>query len=277
MDVAPEPEVIAAIERVYENLPASVYRPLVMVSIPLDPDLHFRKIDLIEPQCIVCDACVPVCPTEAIATVNQAINITEPLCYGCGRCVAVCPTEALVLHPFLQKEQIANVLVQSLVQAVEIHTQFLDSYMLDDFLKQYGALLQDKLIALCFRPENKDWIAFCRNLKARLPGFQILQIDGQPMSGSEDPAASLPSLAAARFVNAQLPADLADLHVTISGGINAQTAEYLNAPEHGFIAGVGMGTVARQAVWPYLSDHSAQAVLKATQLARAFKNARDRL
>ena len=97
------------------------------------------------------------------------------------------------------------------------------------------------------------------------------------MSGSEDPAASLPSLAAARFVNAQLPADLADLHVTISGGINAQTAEYLNAPEHGFIAGVGMGTVARQAVWPYLSDHSAQAVLKATQLARAFKNARDRL
>ena len=34
----------------------------VMVSLALDADPHFRKAVLSEPECIHCDACVPVCP-----------------------------------------------------------------------------------------------------------------------------------------------------------------------------------------------------------------------
>ena len=276
IDIAPDAGVLAAIETVYAALPPEVSRPLVMVSIPLDPDPHFRKIELVEPHCIVCDACVPVCPTDAILNTGK-IEIDQPLCYGCGRCVDVCPTQALLLHPFLQQEELTTVLSHPLVEAVEIHTQHVDPYMLDDFLKRHGVLLKDKLIALCFRPQDEDseghqpgavknqhegrqpgavknWIAFCRKLKAGLPGFRILQIDGQPMSGTDDPAASLPSLRAACEIKkqrAEAP-DLQDLFITLSGGINTHTARLLDDPAYAFIAGVGMGTVARRHVWDAL-------------------------
>lgn len=123
-----------------------------------------------------------------------------------------------------------------------------------------------------FSPRRKKLDRILQNVKEKLPGFEILQIDGQPMSGSDDPDSSLPSLAAAREVLDQRPDDLRDLHVTISGGINADTAAYLRQPAHGFIAGVGMGTVARRHVWQALqSGDEGQAQRLAKNLTQAFK------
>lgn len=256
IDMAPEPSLIASVESVYASLPPELLKPLVMVSIPLDPDPHFRKIDLLDPACIVCNACIPVCPTDAIAEGTSGLvklEIDQPLCYGCGRCVAVCPTDALVLHPIYADASFQEVLSHPLVEAVEIHSRHMDPYMLKDFLARFRGLLYGKVISVCFRPDQIDtaqWLAFLQQLQAQTAWPLILQADGQPMSGSEAPDASLPALAAARLLfettGSEFPL------ITLSGGINEDTARYLQEPAHRFISGVGMGTVARRKVWPFL-------------------------
>ena len=57
--------------------------------------------------------------------------------------------------------------------------------------------------------------------------------------------------------------------ITISGGINAWTADWLREDEHQRIAGVGMGTVARQAVWSLPDDLAEQT---AARLVSRFRN-----
>ncbi|MGE0199864.1 MAG: 4Fe-4S dicluster domain-containing protein [Candidatus Melainabacteria bacterium] len=269
VDIAPDPAVLAAVANAWRALPPETGRPVVMVSLPLDADPHFRKIELRSDDCILCGLCEPVCPTHAIAMPDHTgsdamLSIHQPGCYGCNRCVEICPTDALVLHPFRVESQLRAVLAHPLVEAVEIHTGFADPYMLPGFLSQYGDLLRGKLVALCFRPEDADgqpalppaqWLTFIRQLEAALDFPLILQIDGRPMSATADPQASLPALQAARRVLAILAtADEPGRLVTISGGINSHTARWLNTPQYAAIAGAGLGTFARQWVWTDLFE-----------------------
>jgi ferredoxin len=228
-------------------------RPAIMVSLPLDPDPHFRKIELAEPDCIRCGLCLPVCPTEAL-TLPEALAISQSLCYGCGRCVPVCPTDALSLLPFQVESQIEAVLQHPAVSAVEIHSRYIDPYMLEAFWIRWEPLLRDKLISLCFRPETvplAQWMAFYQMAERLSPLPVMLQIDGAPMSGNDDPEASRPALESAVSVLSAFDAtDLLAPPVTISGGINEHTARWLQeSPAYARIAGVGMGTIARKRVW----------------------------
>ena len=61
---------------------------------------------MITDQCILCDACLPVCPNEAISRVDIAIYIDPERCAECvgafdeKQCVAYCPVpEAIVTDP----------------------------------------------------------------------------------------------------------------------------------------------------------------------------------
>lgn len=42
-----------------------------------------------------CDACMAVCPTQAIIVHDNAIEFHDERCSGCGVCASVCPTQAL--------------------------------------------------------------------------------------------------------------------------------------------------------------------------------------
>jgi ferredoxin len=247
IDVAPEPAVVEAVSAVLPETGG----PTLMVSVPLDPDPHFRKIEVKDPDCILCGACVPVCPADALTLAPDQLAIEQPLCYGCGRCLPVCPTDALVLHPFRVEENVQAVLSHWRVGAVELHTRYADPAMLNDFMLQYAPLLRDKWVSVCFSPNHTDqWPALLHALTAweeQVAGI-LLQVDGQPMSGTEHPNASLPALTGALAVLAKLPRPWP---VTISGGINAHTAELLHQSAYAGIAGVGMGTMARKAVLPY--------------------------
>lgn len=269
IDLAPDFDVLSTVETVLSVLPQP--HPVLMVSLPLDPDPHFRKIELAEADCIRCGLCLPVCPTEAL-TLPEALEISQSLCYGCGRCVPTCPTDALSLLPFQVENQVHNALSHPLVEAVEIHSQYVDPFMLDAFFQRWHLLLQNKLIALCFRVDTipaEQIIRFYQTAQAhsRLP--VLLQIDGAPMSGNDDPEASRPALDAAAvtaelFEASSLPIPI----ITISGGINRHTAQWLQQERYQFIAGVGMGTVARKATWS-LSD--SEAIQVATDLMSGFK------
>ena len=242
-----------------------------MVSLPLDPDPHFRKIELEEPHCIRCSACLPICPTEAI-TLPDALAISQDLCYGCGRCVPVCPTDALRLLPFQVEAQVDGVLSHPRVGAIEIHSRHVDPYMLYSWLDRRQTLVSGKLISLCFRPETHPAAQILEfyQVAARYAPV-ILQIDGAPMSGSEDPEASRPALDAAVSVAGMFrDAGWTLPPITVSGGVNQQTARLLREPVYRFIAGVGMGTMARAAVWRL--DRK-DAIQVAQHIVSAFKTA----
>jgi ferredoxin len=60
---------------------------------------------LINDACTACDACVPVCPNEAIAK-GDPIYVIDPLkcteCVGAHdepQCKLVCPADCIVQHP----------------------------------------------------------------------------------------------------------------------------------------------------------------------------------
>ena len=277
LDIAPDPAVLAAVEAVLSDLPDS-QRPVLMVSLPLDPDPHFRKIDLAEPDCIRCSACLPVCPTNAI-TLPDALAIDQQLCYGCGRCVPACPTDALSLLPFQVDGEIERMLAHPLVDAVEIHSKYADPLMLEAFLVRWQPLLAGKLVSLCFRPtevEAIQWQAFVETAERLLPGDIMLQIDGAPMSGTDAPHASLPALQAAAGIHEWMDANYPWMAVTISGGINAHTADYLKRPDATFIAGVGMGTVARALIWDQLdTPDTLPAMASAASLVGQFRDRRN--
>ncbi len=47
-------------------------------------------------DCILCDACVPECPEDAITAGDPKYIIDPNKCNDCGNCAEVCPTEACV-------------------------------------------------------------------------------------------------------------------------------------------------------------------------------------
>ncbi|MDD3695813.1 MAG: 4Fe-4S binding protein [Lentisphaeria bacterium] len=45
--------------------------------------------------CIGCEACVAVCPTEAISMEEEKAVVDAELCVDCGACEGECPVEAI--------------------------------------------------------------------------------------------------------------------------------------------------------------------------------------
>lgn len=254
------------VEAAIEALGTLEKPPALMVSFPLDADPHFRKIELAQDACVSCDACLPVCPT-GVFTSGEPLQVETPLCYGCGRCVPICPPQALGLAPFTVHPDLPYVLGLAQVHAVEIHTTHADPVMVDTLYAELGPLLKDKLISVCYRPQTmpvERAVAFLEALLGHTTSPVIVQVDGNPMSGTEAPDCSLPALDAAKAFAPYLPQQC---FLTISGGINAHTAEYLKQPEYLPIQGVGMGTAARKAVWSMLSSphqalHQARIMVK---------------
>jgi len=261
LDIAADTRIIDKVSHVWRHLPR---KPLLMVSLALDEDLHFRKINLDRPLCIDCGACVPVCPANALSMAGQQLQLDLPRCYGCDRCLPVCPTNALTLIPYLSN-QIEAALAHPAVDAIELHTRYAQVDTLATFMADHGHLLKQKLVSVCFSPlQTQDWWPLLRWMVDNQHLTQwMLQIDGKPMSGTPEPDASLPALSGAQQVFSQWMGHYPDkpfpFRLTISGGVNTHTARYMAQDAFSFIDGVAMGTVARQ--WLQLG-HSPQALVQ---------------
>lgn len=299
VDIAPVPEIIEQVVAGWQAIGLADHeQPLLMVSLPLDPDPHFRKIELNAADCIACGACTPICPTEALVLSTKPdaytlpLLIEQPLCYGCGRCVPVCPTDALTMLPSQLKEaSVAQALGHPAVGAVEIHTRYADIALLPEFMALYEPLLVGKTIALCFQPSIVDatqWLAFVEwwedwaAINSPLP--IVLQIDGKPMGGTDSQQSAVPAIKEAMAAKALIDNNLSDFSgwMTLSGGMNQYTGALLkNYQAKEVIAGMGVGTMARQLVWPWLNasmhinDYMVdlKAVDAAKKLVQSFGNA----
>lgn len=282
VDIAPVPDIIEQVVAGWQTIGmADSEQPLLMVSLPLDPDPHFRKIELNAADCIACGVCTPLCPTEALTLATPPVEaatappnpptppllIDQPMCYGCGRCVPVCPTDALIMLPSQLKEaSVIQALGHPAVGAVEIHTRYADVALLPEFMALYEPLLVGKTIALCFQPSIVDatqWLAFVEwwedwaAINSPLP--IVLQIDGKPMGGTDSQQSAVPAIKEAMAAKALIDNNLSDFSgwMTLSGGMNQYTGALLkNYQAKEVIAGMGVGTMARQLVWPWLDGES---------------------
>ncbi len=57
-----------------------------------------------EDACIDCEACVDICPMEAVRMTDGIARVDEARCIGCGVCAGHCDTEAIALKRTGQRE-----------------------------------------------------------------------------------------------------------------------------------------------------------------------------
>ncbi|ACL70364.1 DUF362 domain-containing protein [Halothermothrix orenii] len=50
---------------------------------------------VISDECIMCGACEPECPVDAISQGDNKYEIDPDTCIDCGACAEVCPVEAI--------------------------------------------------------------------------------------------------------------------------------------------------------------------------------------
>jgi ferredoxin len=57
--------------------------------------MEVKMAHVISDECIVCGACLPECPVEAITEGEEKYVIDADLCTDCGACAEVCPVGAI--------------------------------------------------------------------------------------------------------------------------------------------------------------------------------------
>jgi len=274
IDISAKPEVVSLAAQILEE-EGRLDDVTLMVSFPLDEDPHFRKIQLDRDACIDCSSCLSVCPTEVFSMPEGRLSVAAPQCYGCNRCVPICPTEALSLDPFSVMSGLAEALSHPAVSAVEVHSTYADPALVELLYESMGSVLAGKLVSVCFRPqviERTQAVDFIQAFASRSELPVLIQVDGKPMSATDDIDASLPALDAASSFAQALNQISKKTYLTVSGGINAHTAELLKLPQYQAIQGVGLGTTARTWVWNLLDDplQAQEARKKADTLISVF-------
>ena len=70
-------------------------------------DLEPYTASVLEEECSGCKSCIPLCPYQAIAFLEdrKKASINEVLCKGCGTCVAACPSGS-IRQNFFEDEEI---------------------------------------------------------------------------------------------------------------------------------------------------------------------------
>lgn len=278
IDVAADPAVVStaktALEiaagfghKAYERGFAYRGTPWLMVSLNDGEDPHFRKAEfqaeLCPPDCL--RPCELICPAQAI----DHSGVISDRCYGCGRCLPVCPMQHITTCAYVSTPAtIAPLIIQSGIDAIEIHTQVGRT---DDFKRLWKAIapwVRDlKLIAVSC-PDGEGLIEYLRSLyqvMAPLPCALIWQTDGRPMSGDIGTGATRAAIKLGQKVlDAELPG-----YVQLAGGTNHHTVAKLQAlgllqqdsttvsppsPNARYIAGVAYGSYARSLLAPILNQ-----------------------
>ncbi len=166
-------------------------------------------------------------------------GVIDQQCYGCGRCLPVCPSELIYTRSYVSApEAIAPLILQSGVDALEIHTQvghFADFQRLWNAIAPWIEKL--KLLAISC-PDDDGLIEYLWSLHeliTPLPCALVWQTDGRPMSGDIGTGATRAAVKLSKkVIAAGLPG-----YVQLAGGTNNHTVAKLKAA--GLLKEWGMG------------------------------------
>lgn len=243
------------IEKALQLFPSPAL-PLLMASIQIDKDPHFRKIEVDYAKCDLCTACVRVCPTEAFKIEDRKFLYQIERCYGCDICPSSCHVNALTLKDTnpTPKETLQEMISLG-VKSIEFH--FGKGYKrLEEIWDEIKDLVK-KLDLVSFSIGSDllsvEEIKEAANLCYKLAGKGIiLQCDGTPMSGGKKVKdgnnKDKSSLEVAKIIqNEKLP-----VYLQISGGTDEKS--FSRSKELGLqINGVAIGSYARKQLVPYLN------------------------
>ncbi|MDJ0555406.1 MAG: LdpA C-terminal domain-containing domain [Microcoleaceae cyanobacterium MO_207.B10] len=314
IDVAADPAAIAAAQEALEvasglKLWAKSHGfgyqalPLIMVSINDGEDPHFRKAEF-DPAICPTDCwrpCEKVCPADAIVFSETRDGLGDRLysgvlderCYGCGRCLPVCPQQLIQARSYVSTPtSIASLILQSGVDALEIHTQVgreADFQRLWNNIKPW--VNQLKLIAISC-PDGEGLVEYLYRLYEIISPLDcalIWQTDGKPMSGDIGAGTTRAAIKLSQKVlDAELPG-----YVQLAGGTNNSTMAKLEAAgllvrksqekhqyptnnlktpisRNRFVAGVAFGSYARVLLSPILEKLENMHKLKLQAIQSAY-------
>ena len=263
-DVSASPEIVlaakkgitAGLEKSKElkiNLP---FKPFITVSVGMPGDHHVRKA-FITKDCVSCNLCIPVCPTDAIP---NTLEIIKDLCIGCGNCEAVCPPAANAISYKHNSKELLNILpkcVEAGAESIELHAGVPDN---SSTLKEWEIVsksIPNGMISMCLDRKhlsNDDLIERIEAAKEIADDRLIIQADGIPMSGGIDNLnTTLQAVSITDYINKELKIKnkkFENLPVLISGGTNTYTGDLARQCGVNF-NGITIGTHARKIISKY--------------------------
>lgn len=265
IDLAPSADVIFAARRGVRKalsdrqsaLSSHLAAPLLMASIQLDIDPHFRKVRVNHDLCDLCGACVKVCPTEAFFIQTSGLICLEERCFGCGICPEHCHVSALDMVDIqpTPKEKLLEMKTLS-IESIEFH--FGKNYLrIKEIWNSIKDLVENlKLLSFSIGSNllNDIEIREAARLSYNLAGSGIiLQCDGVPMSGAVDGNNKSGNNDVKTYLHVAkvIQEERLPVYLQISGGTNHNS--YKEALGAGLkISGVAIGSYARKLLMPYL-------------------------
>lgn len=165
--------------------------PLIMVSVNIGEDPHFRRILLDENNCTECLECIPSCPADAFSIQAEKFHYNIDLCYGCSNCLDYCNYEALDFENWNSFDSRSlDELINLGANAIEIHL----NNDLQSFQNFYSTIPKDFLLeSFCIGSERmtdkeiyEASLCIINSVKEKYGHIKpfIIQTDGKPLSGA---------------------------------------------------------------------------------------------
>ena len=267
LDVSATPSVVKACregitfaEKVAPALGREIaYRPFIKVSVGMPGDHHVRKA-FIKDNCVSCDKCIPVCPTDAIPT---SLEIIREKCIGCGACEVACPPKISAIGYEHDKKNLSELLPACLeagAENIELHAAVMDDELILEEWETVSQAQPDHIISLCLDRLNLSNSHLIKRVRAahEIAGDRLLvQADGVPMGGTgDDYNTTLQAVAIADILNKDLKKKdkkFRDLPILLSGGTNSKTVALARLCDVDF-CGVAIGTHARNIVKSHIQS-----------------------
>jgi ferredoxin len=248
-------------------------KPLLMISVNIGDDPHFRRIELNSGNCTECLACIPTCPSNAFsvssgglprradgAPRNDIFAYNPDLCFGCSNCLPACPFDALSFDNWSPFSTSSLKDLSTLgADAIEIHlNQDLEAFT--NFYKDLDADLF-KLESFCIGSTISSTDELTASADLVIQSFYskykgnksfILQVDGEPLSGarfSKDAAKDQISIEKAKIIIKHIeeehPEYKDNIFIQLAGGITENTLKKARS-QNVAINGIAIGSYARK-------------------------------
>lgn len=227
--------------------------PYLTVSVGMPGDPHVRKAKILAESCTGCNACIPVCPTDAIP---KSLVILESRCIGCGACYVACQDDAIgYAHKELGLKEVLSECVAAGAENIELHASVPNHEATMVEWSLINTVLPRGYLSVCLDRSYLSNHELRKRIEMMLQiskGRMIVQADGVPMSGGKDDFNTTLQAVATADIVAKFGLDV---HILLSGGTNSKTAALARScgvP----CAGVSIGTFARHLVLEQINNPS---------------------